>query len=70
MATIRAKQNKYGNWIVYIGSDAKPQGDSKVTTAFKLWELIEQGHTVSPKSEITAEELKAWAATDFQWNAI
>lgn len=69
MATIRAKCNKYGGWVVYVGTEKHPLNESKLNTAFYMVDLIEKGHTVSEKSEITGQELSDWKAADFSLSA-
>lgn len=70
MATIRAKCNKYGNWIVYVGSEKFPMNDSKGQTAYKLFELMEAGHALSDKSEITADDMVRFVDSGFNYLSI
>ncbi|QBQ74407.1 hypothetical protein BcepSauron_027 [Burkholderia phage BcepSauron] len=57
MSLIRARKNMHGNWIVYIGRTAHPQGDSEMAVCCYMAELIEQGHVVSAASEIDAAQV-------------
>ena len=62
MATIRAASNKHGNYVIYVGKEKNPMGDSLYVVEMKMAELRAAGHTVSEKSEVTNADIDRFMA--------
>lgn len=66
MATIRAASNKHGNYVIYIGGEKFPMGDSLIVVKIKMAELRDKGHKVSDKSEVTDTDINPYSEHPIQ----
>ena len=65
MATIRAASNKHGNYVIYVGREKFPMGDSLTVVKIKMAELRDSGHKVSDRLEVTNADIDPFSERPF-----